>query len=103
MTRIELVAVENLKSLAMRSFIYESNHTVKTDNDEQIEEYIELQIRSIILGCESSIAKIPNFAVYTLPGFKMLTYHVISGNKERLFVASVFKNADMPNGKIAKK
>ena len=103
MTRIEIVCVENLKSLATRNFIYEASHSIKTADDEQIAEYVELQLRSIILGCESVIAKIHSYAIYSFAGVDMRVYHVIAGNKERLFVVSVFKNIDMPNGKLAKK
>lgn len=105
MTRIEIVCVESLKGIANRNFIYESSHQIKNENDEQIVEYIELQIRSIALGCEGAIAKIQAHGVYTLPYCNMHVFHVTINNKERLFVGSVFKNfdADLPNGKIAKK
>lgn len=103
MTNIELVAVENLKSMATRNFIYESSYKIKNEDDTQIEEYILLQVRSIILGCEQTVAKINNWAIYNMPTFKMYVFHVMANNKERLFVASVFKNADVPNGKLAKK
>ena len=102
MTNIEITSFKSLRDIATRSFSAVMHFGIKLQDDELINEFITLQIRSYILATEGKVAKIQESCSYNL-GAKVNIYRVVIDNKESLFAATVVKNSGDANAKVAAK
>ena len=93
-TFVEIVSVTSLKDIATRNFEKAMSFDINLTDEELIEEFVTLQVKSAVLACDGAIANIQEIGTYNLPVCKMITIRVITNKKEKLFVATVVKKSD---------
>ena len=106
MKNIELVCVNNLKDIAVKNYEMMMAFGLNITDIDLLKEFVELQAKSYLLTSNKAKAQLQETAIYKLPGCDMLVSRYTIGQKEKLFVATIYDsgcNNCYPNAKVAAK